>query len=163
MNRKQQEEEFIHFDSCVSDLNDAWQILKLIKRRKLNSLRFAAFKFALIAYARPYKISYGMVKSKHEPLGNAHIPQEHLELHKRILAARDQILAHSDLGVKDAQLYVSEHSWGKFAGIVQNVIHGTEELPNIDGIIDLIEKTLNSLYKKRSDLEADLEPNFRTT
>jgi len=73
-----------------------------LKRRKLNSLRFAAFKFALIAYARPYKISYGMVKSKHEPLGNAHIPQEHLELHK-------------------------------------------------------------SLYKKRSDLEADLEPNFRTT
>ena len=74
--REEQEEKFIHFVSCREDLNDAWGILKRIKRRKNNSLAYIAFKFALIAYSRPYKISFGTVKDKHKGLGEQYIPSE---------------------------------------------------------------------------------------
>jgi hypothetical protein len=162
LTREEQEEDFIHFVSCIEDLNDAWMILKRVKRRKSNSLAYTAFKFALIAYSRPYKISYGKVKNKHKGLGEEYVPPEYITLHNQILTARDTFLAHSDLTIKEAQLYVSKHAWGKETLISQNVINAAVEYSKIDGILDLIEKTLIGMYEKEKLLKADLRPNSRT-
>ncbi len=161
LTREEQEEKFIHFVSCIENLNDAWMILKQIKRRKNNSLAYNAFQFALIEYSKPYKISYGKVKNKHLGLDDKYIPIEHVALHKRILTLRDTFLAHSDLTIKDAQLYVTNNSWGKSASIVQNVINAAVEYSKIDEILDLIEKTLMKMYEKEKVLKADLRPNSR--
>jgi Mn-containing catalase len=44
---------------------------------------------------------------------------------------------------------------------VQNVIHRTEELSNIEMIIDLIEKRLDGMYVEAKQLENQLTPNVR--
>ncbi|MEP6947611.1 MAG: hypothetical protein ABJA02_16950, partial [Acidobacteriota bacterium] len=97
---EEQEERFIHFVSCIEDLNDAWWILKQIKRRKKNSLAYTAFQFALIEYSKPYKISYGKVKNRHKGLSIDYVPLEHISLHNRIISLRDSFVAHSDLTIK---------------------------------------------------------------
>lgn len=158
---REDEEKYIHFVSCIDDLNNAWRILRLVKKRKNNSLKHIAFRFALIEYSKPYKRSNGTL-AKYR-LDNSYIPAEHVELHGRILGARDKFLAHSDLTIRDAKLYITPNSSGKFVGVLQNVIHGSEEFGNIDYIIDLIEKTLLNMYSESDRMEYDLPPNFIVT
>lgn len=142
----EKEEEYIHFVSSIKDLNNAWRLLQEIKRCEGSSLVSAAFRFALIEYSKPYGKSRGNIK-RHS-LKEEHVPLSHRELHKRILDARDQIHAHSDLTIMEAKLYVKNTPHGKIAGTIQNGIDSTREFSNIDAIIDLIEKTLESMYVK---------------
>ena len=150
----QQEEQYIHLVSCGDSLNDAWRILHEIKQSRSNSLAGAAFQFALIQYSKPYLISFG-IAGRHK-LDDRHVLSMHRDLHNRLIATRNQILAHADLTVMEAKLHVADTSPGQRAFIVQNVIHGAMELSNIDSIIDLIEQTLVSVYAERDRLEKQL-------
>jgi hypothetical protein len=138
-----QEERYVHFVSSIDNLHKAWHILQEIREYKGSPLVGPAFQFALVEYSKPYRNSRGTVgKGVKNKLEDVHIPAKHRELHKRILAARDQIHAHSDLTVKEAKLYVVNTASGKYASRVQKAIRGTEELSNIDSIIELIEQTV---------------------
>jgi hypothetical protein len=152
-----EEEKYVHFVSSIDDLNYAWRILREIKGARGSVLVGAAFQFALVAYARPYKESQGSLRRY--KLGTKFIPLEHRGLHQRILDARDKIQAHSDLTVKEAQLHVSMTMSGKFVGAVQNVITGLEELANTDLILGMIEQTLDRMYEEAIRLEASLPVN----
>jgi len=156
-----QEEKYVHFASCINDINNAWRLLQEIERDKASSLASAAFQFALIEYSKPYKFSKGTLsnsigkKIKYK-LDESHIPAKHIELHKRIINARDQILAHSDLTVREANLYVKNSPHGKIVGTVQKKICGNEEISNINAIIDLIEQSLDSMYIEAKRLKEAL-------
>jgi hypothetical protein len=152
-----EEEKYVHFASSIDDLNYAWRILGEIKGASDSVLVGAAFQFALVAYARPYKDSRGILKNY--KLSIKFIPKEYRELHRKILNARDKIHAHSDLTVKEAQLHVAMTKSGKFVGAVQNVITGLEELANIDLILAMIEQTLDRMYEEAKQLEASLPVN----
>lgn len=158
----EQEERFVHLVSCIRDLNNAWWLLREIKRCKDRTpLVGAAFRFALIEYSKPYRDSIGSVlNSKAKPLryklDEGHVPADHRQLHKHILDGRDQIHAHSDLTVREAKIYVANTSSGKTAQLSENIIYGTEELPRLDDIISLIEGTLDSLYEEEKRREAQL-------
>jgi hypothetical protein len=153
-----EEEQYIHFAASMEDLNYAWRILIEVKGARGSLVAGAAFQFALVAYARPYKTSRGELNARYK-LDDGFVPIEHRELHQRILAARDQIQAHSDLTVKEAKLYVAKTEGGKFVGAVQNVITGLEELANINLIIVMIERTLERMYEEAERLEASLPMN----
>src|SRR5947209_11445278 len=115
-----QEEQFIHFTSCMENLNYARLILLEVKKGRNSPLIVPAFQFALIEYAKPYRQSRGELQ-RHK-LDSRFVPPEHLELHNRLLAARDRIHAHSDLTVMEARLYVAKTSHRLLSSIVQNVI-----------------------------------------
>ena len=160
----EQEEEYVHFVSSIQDLNSAWVTLQDRKQSEGHRLVSPAFQFALIAYAKPYRTSRGAVlNSKDKPLqhrlDSSRVPTAHLDLHNRLLKARDQIHAHSDLTVMEAKLYVARTSTGPRAFIAQNVILGDAGLSNTESIIDLIEKTLKTMYVEVKGLEAQLTPN----
>ena len=154
-----QEEQYVHFVSCTDSLELAWRILQEIKKWEAHPLIGPAFQFALIAYAKPYTISYG--NTGRYKLDKRHVPAHHLDLHKRLIATRDQILAHADLTVMEAKLHVAQTSLGQRALIAQNVIYGAAELSNIDTIIELIEQTLNSMEVERKALEGQLPLTMR--
>ena len=96
----QQEEQYVHFVSCINSLNSACRILREIKVTPDNALIGAAFQFAIIEYAKPYTSSFGNVGRY--KLDNRYVPSAHDDLHKRLIDTRNQILAHSDLTVMDA-------------------------------------------------------------
>jgi hypothetical protein len=89
-----------------------------VKKSHGDSLANPAFQFALIEYSNPYEKSYGEVKRVHK-LGNEHIPSKHLDLHNKIINARDQVHAHSDLTVGDAKAYMTHSLYGKHIGIAK--------------------------------------------
>lgn len=158
----EQEDRFVYHVSCIRALNNAWWLLNEIKRcRNRTPLVQAAFRFALIEYSKPYKLSRGSaLGSKGKPLeyklDERRVPPEYRQLHQEILDARDQIHAHSDLTVRDARIYVANTSSGKMVQISENIIYGTEDLSRIADIIALIEGTLPSLYEEEQKLEAAL-------
>jgi hypothetical protein len=153
----QSHEDFIHFAVCMERLNGAWRTLNAIKASGDNPLVGPAFRFALIEYATPYTRSTGPVKRRHT-LSESYVPAEFLELHKRILVARNTIHAHADLTVMEAKLYVTETRGMPSATISSNYIHGLEELSNIDQIICLIEGTLLNMYANEDALLHALQP-----
>lgn len=151
----EQEENYIHFAACIENFNKAWKILQEIKANKEPSVFKAwSFELALIEYSKPYTWSFGELKKR--KLEEIYIPAQHLDLHKRILTARNQIHAHSDLTIKEAKLIVKNLESGKFVGILQNKIDPTFEFRNIDSILDLIEQTLEKMYLDRETLEKNL-------
>ena len=154
MTQELQREQYIHFESSIEDLNSAWRLLKAIKETPDNPLTGAAFQLAVVVYSRPYNKSMGHVRD--HKLDQTHVPNEHLELHNRLIQVRNQIIAHSDLTIKDAVLHISDHPWGRFTGISQNNINGTDEFRNIDSMIQLIEGTLDSMYKTCEALKNQL-------
>lgn len=159
---REQEDRFVHHVSCIRDLNHAWWLLNEIKRCPDKiPLVGAAFRFALIEYSKPYRLSRGSAldakgRSLTYKLDDRYVPPAHRQLHQEILQARDQIHAHSDLTVRDAKIYVANTPSGKMAQISENIIYGTEDLSRIDDIIALIEGTLPPLYEEEKKLEAAL-------
>ena len=153
-----EEEEFIHFRSCIERLNSARNILLLIQEHNDHPLVGPAFQFALIEYCKPYLNSYGInVDSKGKPktikLDGSLVPKQYEELHCRIIAARNTINAHDDLTVKEPQLHVVPLEKERFVGILQNNISGTESFTNIADIISMIEMTLTAMYLEEARLE----------
>ena len=152
----EQEEHFVHFVSCVTWLNNAWRLLNTIHTQPENPLIGPAFRFALVEYCKPYKLSHGI--NKKFKLDTSLIPKEHLPLHERIISSRDQIHVHSDLTVMDAKLHVHEIMGQRYTLIPQNIVYGTEELPNLQEIVALIEATLGNMYIQEKVLENALTP-----
>lgn len=161
----EQEEKYIHFANSIDSLNKTWRILKKIKQEEGNPLAGFAFQFALIEYSKPYKDSNSAyLNTKGKPmykynLGNEFIPQKFLMLHKRILNARDKFHAHLELDIRDTKVYVQSTEQGRNILRSQNLIDGTEEMTNIDDIIDLIEKTLDAMYVEAKNLGDNLPAN----
>ena len=149
-------EQFVHFVSCITWLNNAWRSLDMIHTQSGNPLIGPAFRFALVEYCKPYKLSHGI--NRKFKLDTSFIPKERLPLHERIISSRDQIHAHSDLTVMDAKLHVHEFMGQRYTLIPQSIIHGTEELPNLQEIVALIEATLDNMYAPKKCLRMRLCP-----
>ena len=133
------EKKIIHTNFYINDLNDAWVLLRDIKSElnKNNKLLGAAFSFALIKYARPFKKSNGVTNKRHS-LPESYVPSEYKELHSEIIKTRDKILAHKDLDI-----FEPTYSNGI---ISQNIVYEIQMLEKIDNIISLVEKILDNLY-----------------
>ncbi len=152
----EQEEHFVHFASCITWLNNAWGLLNEIHAQPENPLIGSAFRFALIEYSKPYKLSRGV--NRPFKLDTSLVPKAHLPLHEQIITSRDQIHAHTDLTVMQAKLHVHKVMGHRYTLIPQKIITGVEELPNLQMVIELIEATLDRMYIQEKVLEAQLPP-----
>lgn len=146
-------EEFIFFQECLTSLNSAWSIIDALSGSEAHkAVASAAFRMALIEYAKPYKKSAGVLIKRHVlPLPS--LSDEDRELHEKIIQLRDSALAHSDLSVKDAKLYVGNIGGAPFPMIICNT---GPELPTLTSVRGLIERSLDQLYKELPDRQAQL-------
>jgi hypothetical protein len=136
------DESFVHYIGCIDSLNRAWSILQdLGSVERPSALHSAAFRFALIEYAKPYTRSDG--KHKKHILIPPKLPAKLLSLHTRIMGLRHQVLAHSDLTLKEARLHVHSYAGKPYHIIASNL---PEALPDREEVITLIEQTLDQMY-----------------
>ena len=152
----EKEEHFIHFVSCITWLNNALRLLNTIHTQPNNPLIIPAFCFALIEYCKPYKLSQGT--NKKFKLDTSLIPKEHIPLHEKIITSRDTIHAHHDLTIMQAKLHIHTLLEHRYTLIPQNIIYETEELPNLEEIVALIEASLDNMYIQEKVLENELTP-----
>jgi len=150
MNTTRDDEAFIHFEECLNDLNSALRILEALQQAQIPPVLWAAaYHMALIEYAKPFKMSWGVNKRKHV-LPTPLLPESGQQLHIQLLDLRDQVLAHSDLSVKDARVYVSEISGQPVPIIVSNA---EPVLPSIIAVKTHVEHMLDALYAQRPTYE----------
>ena len=149
------EERYVHFVSCIEWLNEAWALLGELRGNTGAKFAGAAFRFALIQYAKPYKVSHGTQRRKLK-LDDQFVPAKRRALHERIISRRDQLHAHTDLTVSDAVLYVGEFQGDKRAVLSRNHIDPLQDMRDIEEIIALVEGTLDAMYLERSRLESAL-------
>lgn len=144
-------EEFIFFQECLTSLNSAWSIVDALSSGEAHkTLASAAFRMALIEYAKPYKKSVGVLMKRHVlPLPS--LSDEDRKLHEQIVQLRDTALAHSDLTIKDAKLYVGNIGGVPFPMIISNT---GPSLPSLVAVRGLIERSLDQLYKELPAWEA---------
>ena len=147
-------EEYIFFQECLMSLNVAWAIVDALGEDRVREiLRESAFRMALIEYAKPYKQSRGIEVKKHVlPLPKLDVADQ--KLHSEILHIRDTSLAHSDLTVKGAKLYVGHIGSTPFPLIIQNT---GPSLPPLVAVRGLIKRSLDELYSQLPVWEAQLE------
>ena len=160
------EERYVHYVQCCESLNTARCVLLELRttdKTKRTAIHAAAFRFALVEYAKPYIASRGIhssdgsqqKKKKAYKLGPPTLLTEDLTLHKQILDLRDQVLAHSDMTLKDAHV-----SFARYGGQANVSIGGNcpLPLPDIVAVIGLIERTLDNMCKEKALLIESLEP-----
>jgi hypothetical protein len=136
------EEDFVHYVECIESLNRAWSILQdLGTVEKPSALHAAAFRFALVQYARPYTRSDGTHGRRKLPAPQ--LSPDLVALHQQILDLRDQVLAHSDLTIKQAQLHLHSYAGKPYYIIASNY---AEAFPSREAVITLIERTLDQMY-----------------
>jgi hypothetical protein len=149
------EERYVHFATCIERLQSAWATLNAIKAEMNSHLVAAAFRFALVEYATPYTPSEDTIKKRHR-LDSSCVPAEWLQLHERVLLARNKIHAHADLTVLEAKIYLNEVQGQRYVSIVSNVVQGTEEFSNLESVLRMIEGTLENMFSIRAGLESKL-------
>lgn len=139
-------EKYIHFQECITSLNNAWSIIDTLQSAEANkTLKWAAFRMALIEYSKPYKHSRG-VHSKKYITQLPELSEEDKWLHSHIIELRDKVLAHSDIGFKEAKIYFGNVGNNVFPLIISTNID--PQFPNLADIRGLIERTLDKLYEQ---------------
>ena len=149
-------QKYLHLQNSISDLNEARNVLQAVRESKSVILRGAAFKYALIAYSRPYTASRG--PEKVIKLEKNHIPEKFAELHSKIINARHKIHAHTDRDIQDTKLNIKNLNNTKIIIPISNAINDLEGIEHIDSIINLIELTLDSLIEEESKLLDKISP-----
>ena len=151
------EEHYVHFAECIESLNSAWRILKELDSVAPGVVRAAAYRMALVEYAKPYKVSFGTHKRGRDGyvLPAPKLPPPDLALHKQILDLRDQVLAHSDLTLKDARVYASRVHGQPLIAIGSSRV---SSFPNTAEVIALIERSLDLMYLDLEQLDEAIAP-----
>ena len=144
-----QEEDFVHYVECIQSLNNAWVYLQAIRSTETKSaLTAAAYRFALIEYAKPYTTSDGAHRNRKKrnayKLPPPDLSDSDTKLHQKILDLRNKVLAHSDLNLLEARVYMPPYpSKPSYGGNIP------PSLPKIDDVIALIERTLDKMYPEK--------------
>jgi hypothetical protein len=151
------EEHYVHFTECIECLTNAWRILKELDSVAPGVIRAAAYRMALVEYAKPYKASYGDHKRGRQGyiLPAPALTTEELALHTQVLHLRDQVLAHSDLTLKDARVYASRVQGQPFVAVGVNQL---PSFPNTAAVMRLTERSLDLMYLQLEQLDEAIAP-----
>lgn len=152
-----QHEAFAHFEICIDHFGNALRTLEAIQQHAGHPLVGPAFRFALIEYAIPYTGAEGIEKPRHR-LDTKYVPEQFVELHKRILMSRHKVLAHSDLSILEPKISWSVLDGKRLIARSQNNAIGLEEFENRKSILRLIEGTLDRMFQAREALVLELKP-----
>ena len=153
------QEKYVHFVECMNSLSSALEILEQIKTAAPGIVRVAAYRYALIEYAKPYKKSFGSDagKERRYDLARPKLAAEDLVLHQQILNLRDQVLAHSDLTLKEAVVYAGREADTPLVSIGSK---RAPSLPDWTAVIGLIGRTLDLMLVRLKRLEQSLPINI---
>lgn len=151
------EECFLHLATCISRLHSALETLRTIKASSPdNSLIAPAFRFALVEYVTPFTHSFG--QHKKYKLDARYVPTQYLDLHTRIVTARHQVHAHTDLTIMNAQFKVTGTKANPAAEVQGTHIDELKELSHIDQIIDLLNESIHNMNVDRDAQLLALNP-----
>jgi len=98
------EENYVFYRLVSTDLDEAYRSLHDIRRYKRGSIVMVLIKNAVISYARPFMQCKGKYRNDYRLCEKRFVPPKYRKLHKKILNYRNQVFAHTDIGVREPGL-----------------------------------------------------------
>ncbi|WP_157830674.1 hypothetical protein [Aeromonas sobria] len=144
------EEEYFHVVMCVQDLAHCISILDVIKKieGRLDKIHEAAYKMAIIQYARPFTSAFGTVKYRYKQ-DSGIVERKHKWMHSHLISLRDQVLAHSDLTPRQATIFLNMAN----SDVAANVSMRAEpNLPDVNKVYELALQVFDALKAKKLSL-----------
>jgi hypothetical protein len=115
---------YVHF--ATSSIDEAIKSLNILIDRKDSDqdLRMPLLRDSITSYSRPFKSSHGRLEKRYRLTEIIGVPSP-VELHNRIIGARDQLYAHCDLSVKAPRvskigisLRMAGHYWSDYEALL---------------------------------------------
>ncbi|MEW6203817.1 MAG: hypothetical protein AB1516_00690 [Pseudomonadota bacterium] len=148
-----EEEAYFHIVMCLRDLEQCSALLEQLDgEEKLSEVQKAAYKLAIITYAKPFTSAFGVAKNKYK-LGLDIVAKEHLGIHRHLMSLRDQVLAHSDLSPRQAKVFMNSAT-PDVAAIVS--LSGDPRLPQMHSVKSVVAQVAESLKQRRLQLSNEL-------
>ncbi|WP_115718933.1 hypothetical protein [Gallaecimonas mangrovi] len=145
------DEEYVHYQESITSLNRAWRTLcELESTPPGSAIWSAAYRMVIVEYCKPFTISQINISERYKlPLPS--VTDKCEKFHSRLLELRNQVMAHSDLGVLDAKVYYEQSAEFRAPVIVQNNI---DNCPSVSDIKNQVEAVLDALYQQETVYES---------
>jgi len=98
------DEKYVFYRLVSADLDEAYRSLQEIQRYKRGPVIMALIKNAIVSYARPFMQCKGKYMNDYRLREKDVVPTKYRKLHKKILDYRKQVVAHTDVGVREPGL-----------------------------------------------------------
>ncbi len=150
-----EEEFYVFLRFADADMSQAQIALDHLPKVEGDFLRLCLLKDAAISYCRPFKKSHG-VFNKTLRLDESYIPVHLKDLHTELINLRDQVFAHTDIGVRSPVLHCWTHEPKRIFPI-QFKSHSYLQLLGQEQEIRLL---FNAVLDLIRDKQAKLEAQF---
>jgi hypothetical protein len=127
------EERYVSLRLAHGDITHVVDLLNRAKIAEDSSIKTVLVRYCIIEYAKPFKASKGVFRSKFRRLDEESVFPGGNADHKALIAERDQRIAHGDITAYYPQL----HYWSK-QDIFPIVLRGSHLYDNMDKLIETI-------------------------
>jgi len=153
------EEQYVFYRMALSDIQSAKRVCDLALKQTDNELKYSMIRDAIVIYCRPFSRCNGKFGS--HKLDKHISDQLDLSIHRRLIQWRDQIIAHSDIDVRDPKLHCWTNLRGNTYPIVFTGFYGSN-MPKEEDIKSICEKLEEILLLKIKESEAVFSANIKT-
>jgi hypothetical protein len=144
------EEKYVFYRFATADLDEAYYCLHAIKRYRRSFTVMAMIKNAIIAYARTFKNCKGKYGKYHLNIEEV-VPENHRDLHDKVLHHRDCIIAHTDIDIRNPKL-------GKYGIMFKGAGYYYEDyLALVDQMEVLVREVRNVVQKIVTEYESEFK------
>lgn len=147
-------ERFCHLEISRMRLGRALDTFRQVQEYRNHPLAKAAFAYGVVEYAASFTTSKG--KHKKYWLKEGLVPTNFVDLHQRLLDARNQLLAHHDVRVLEPSVTATKWEGDCLTSLSMKGLDGTEEMGNLDEIIGLVRATIDNAIREREKLKFQL-------
>lgn len=142
------EEQYVFYRMALGDIQSARRVCDLASKQADNEIKCSMIRDAIVTYCRPWSRCNG--KFGHRKLDKQISDQLNVDIHEKLMQWRDQIIAHSDIDVRDPKL----HYWTR-GNIFPIVLKGfyASDMPKEEEIKSICEKLEGILLLKIKESE----------
>ncbi|MDO8263593.1 MAG: hypothetical protein Q7T21_10245 [Gallionella sp.] len=114
-------------------------------------LKAALFRDAVISYAKPFSTNRYSDRTKGLRISEKHVPRNLLDIHKEVLALRDELIAHTDMIIQKPTIDKYQDDMGQNYSMTVSGYETIHKDHLIDPMLKLAKAVHGSLISNRSD------------
>ena len=149
------EERYTFHRLCDHDLGNAKFALEHLEQVEDELAQHALMKDAVLSYARPFSRSHGYFSKRHT-LPDTFVPEEHRNLHKRLMFYRDQVFAHTDINAKQPRVSRFKMERGFWYPMSFKGLSPEELMPHVAEMLSLVASVTERNQEEIARIQAEV-------
>jgi hypothetical protein len=150
-------EQYNFYMLADTDMNQALNTLKLIRRYKKKDVINALIRDVVVTYSRPFTYCKGNYKTKYMLDKDEFVPKKFHALHEKIIRYRHQVFAHTDLTLRKPRLGRLQFGSGNRYAMSCKIISPRDFENYLPKIGETIHQVKENIFTKLRDIEKELD------